>query len=99
MSVRIDARRPNCGVNKFGDLVEMSTISELLVVGHHIWFRLINRPSQSDNFNFKLSINILSACKLVICLKKSLILHNVSFSMEEQVSKWYYFLDLFIDDT
>jgi hypothetical protein len=36
MSVRIDARRPNCGVNKFGDLVEMSTISELLVVGHHI---------------------------------------------------------------
>lgn len=98
MLVGIDARRPNCGVNKFGNLVEMSTIGEVVVVGHHIWFWLISKPSQSNNFKLKLSINILSACTLVICLSKSSILHNVSSSMEEQVSKWYYFLDIFLDD-
>ncbi len=97
MSIGIDARK-NYGVNKFGDLVEMSTIGELIVAGHHIWNRLTTIPSQSNNLNLKLSINIFSACKLVICLIKSLILHNVSSSMEEQVSKWYYFLELFLDD-
>jgi hypothetical protein len=35
MSIGIDARK-NYGVNKFGDLVEMSTIGELIVAGHHI---------------------------------------------------------------